>query len=306
MTDLEERLRDHFDERTRNLPDSGPGLDVVALTTGSNQVDSGRRPIALAAATVLVVTAVGGLVVLGLRDGESISSPDSSTSTDDRSTATGSSALQPVETLPETPDVSETPVTVAAAEPVDWYRFAPDLDIAWYLDPQARADISMFCWRTTAVLEPQCFVDPLGASITPLVVPVAGGQTVVLAGGDRNGPTLTVTLDDGSALRARQAFDDTLDWGVARFEVPPGRTITSADGIAVTPPQTVDSYVPPILLDFVGLRLADFEEQAAAFGFDTRVAKQDGQELRVTADRKIDRINVAVDDGIVTEILPVG
>ena len=306
MTDLETRLRDHFDERTRDLPDTGPGLGAITLTTHSNRSSSGRRALALAAASVIVVAAVGALVVLGNRDTDPVASPDPINVEDSTSGVSDSPPLQPVETLPNTPDVSETPVTVAAAGPVDWYRFAPDLDLAWFLDPRSTGDISMFCWRTTAVIEPQCFVDPLGATIVPLVVPVAGGQTVVLAGGDPNDPTVTITLDDGTTLEARQEFDDTIDWGAARFEVPPDRTITTVGPTAVTEPQTIENYIPPILLDFVGLELADFEEQVAGLGFVTRVVEEDGEGLDITFDVESDRINVAVDDGIVTELRPVG
>ncbi len=239
MTDIESKLRNHFNERTRGLPDAGPGPDVLSPIPNSNSSTSGRRSIALLAASALVIVAVGALVLLGNRSSDSVSGPDPSNTTDGASRDGETPALQPIETLPSTPDVSETPATVAAAEPIDWYRFAPDLDIAWYLDPQAQSDISMFCWRTTAVVEPQCYVDPLGATIVPLVVPVAGGQTVVLAGGDPANPTLTVTLDDGTTLESPQDFDEIIDWGAARFELPPERVITSVEGVVVDPPQTI-------------------------------------------------------------------
>lgn len=306
MTDLETTLREHFDLRTVDLPTVGPGLDTVALSPGSTKPSSGLRSFALVAATVLIAVALGVLAIAGKRDAESVASPDATGPATSAAAARGPAALEPVETLPRTPDVSDTPATVAATQPVDWYRFAPDLDIAWYLDPRAQADISMFCWRTPATVEPQCFVDPLGATIVPLVVPVAGGQTVVLAGGDPSTPMLTVTFDDGTELEAPQDFDETIDWGVARFVVPPGRVITSVGGSTVIPPQTLGRYVPPILLGLIGLDLVDFEEQASGFGFETRVAQADGQATADSADYRTDRVNVVTSGGVVTDILPVG
>jgi hypothetical protein len=52
----------------------------------------------------------------------------------------------------------------------------------------------------------------------------------------------------------------------------------------------------------VGEELADARELARAEGCDVRVVVRDGKNLVVTDDFRIDRVNVAVDDGRVTGI----
>jgi hypothetical protein len=89
----------------------------------------------------------------------------------------------------------------------------------------------MFCWRTPVEPDGICSVDAIGQVVVPLVVPSGGNQTLVLAGGDRSNPVLEITLDDGSTLSAPQDFDDLLDWGVARFDVPSGRSVVLVGGV---------------------------------------------------------------------------
>ena len=54
------------------------------------------------------------------------------------------------------------------------------------------------------------------------------------------------------------------------------------------------------------LTAADVEELAADMGLTVRVLRQDGQDLPATADLRTDRVNVAVEAGIVTEVISVG
>lgn len=79
------------------------------------------------------------------------------------------------------------------------------------------------------------------------------------------------------------------------------------DPEVVGPPST-DVVTPDSagLEAFVGLPLAEFEEAAKRYGFTTRVARQDGVDLSVTMDYSDSRVNVAVKDDIVVEILSLG
>lgn len=49
-----------------------------------------------------------------------------------------------------------------------------------------------------------------------------------------------------------------------------------------------------------GLPLDQFKEEAAKLGFRTRVIEEDGEHFVVTCDYDINRVNVAVNGGIVT------
>jgi hypothetical protein len=76
------------------------------------------------------------------------------------------------------------------------------------------------------------------------------------------------------------------------------RTLT-----AVTVPSTpVDQIAKAV----VGYCLTDAQKLADTFGFTVRVARQDGVDLNLTADYSESRINVAVENGTVTEVVSIG
>jgi hypothetical protein len=56
----------------------------------------------------------------------------------------------------------------------------------------------------------------------------------------------------------------------------------------------------------VGLTLADAEAEADERGWSVRTARLDGEDLMLTEDYSPTRVNVAVDDDVVTEILFIG
>jgi hypothetical protein len=76
------------------------------------------------------------------------------------------------------------------------------------------------------------------------------------------------------------------------------RTLT-----AVTVPS---APVDQIAKAVVGYCLTDAQELADTFGFTVRVARQDGVDLNLTADYSESRINVAVENGTVTEVVSIG
>ncbi len=236
---LEDRLRLHYDERTRDIPEHGPGLDdgaVLRMHSGPSE----RRP-NRAARVSLVIGSVAAATVLGF---VLINSPNSGQqgvgSAGPNSPSVSSSlplqALAPVETLPQSTDLSDTPSTAAASMAVDWYRLQPDLDVAWYQEPSGQSP-TMLCWRTPAGSE--CLPDDFPGAL-PLIVPTGGGQTLVVTGGITDTRTLDVQLTSGAVLSAPLEIDETISWGVARYQLPDGESITTVGNASVTAGEAVD------------------------------------------------------------------
>ena len=229
---LEDRLRHHYDERTREIPEHGPGLDdgaVMRINPGLSEPRPHR-----AARVVLVIGSVAAATVLGLlvlnrptgnvpAVGSGGSSPLSSSSPVE--------ALAPAATLPNSGDVSDTPNTVAGTAPTDWYRLQPDLDVAWYQEPSGQSS-TMLCWRTPVGSE--CLADDFPGAL-PLIVATAGGQTLVVTGVTDGKTTLDVQLASGAVLTAPLVVDDTISWGVGRYQLPEGDSITSVGTASVNP-----------------------------------------------------------------------
>lgn len=261
---LEDRLRRHYDERTRDLPDHGPGLDCRAVSMISAGAMTERRSrramrISLALGSVAAATVLG-FVVLNRPpiEQQSVSSVESPSSTS--STPENVEALAPVETLPQGTDVStDTPVTVAGTAPTVWYRLQPDLDVAWYLEASGQSP-SMLCWRTPAGSE--CLPDEFPGAL-PLIVPTAGGQTLVVTGGNAGPTTLDVQLDSGAILTAPLVIDDTINWGVARYRLPDGESIV---GIGDASTQASESAVVPGMTLPPAVGLSDVPVTIAAGG----------------------------------------
>lgn len=93
--------------------------------------------------------------------------------------------------------------------------------------------------------------------------------------------------------------------------VPPPAETAPAGDPSVAPPRPVpgepDLSGPDLAeLGVVGLGVDEATERAAAQGWTLRVARVDGEDLALTMDLRSDRINVAVDAGLVTEVLFVG
>lgn len=226
-TDLETRLTEHFDAATRHLPNRGPGLpdaaDVVLTFEGEQRMGPpSRRGMWVAMAAAAAVLLVGGLVVARNRVGDdtdvdlAASSDGSATSPQDPTI----DGLQPVATMPDGDDLVESLVTVVGSEPLKYVRIAPDLDIAVIQESglDARA---LLCWRTP--VQSDCRLDD-GET---LIVPTAGGQTLVVGG---TGVTM-VQLDDGTGLEApvvvARPESDPATPGVARFVLPAGTQIVA-------------------------------------------------------------------------------
>ena len=64
--------------------------------------------------------------------------------------------------------------------------------------------------------------------------------------------------------------------------------------------------VQEALAEFIGLPVEEFDAAVSGFGFTTRVARQDGVDLALTADYSETRLNLAVEEDIVVEIISLG
>lgn len=251
---LEDRLRRHYDEITRDIPEHGPGLDdgvVVAINpwSAAPRRNHAARVLSLVAGSAAAALAIGLIVVNRPASKGPAIGPGTPGTSGTASATPGTTSpatidvLVPVRTLPDGADVTETPVTVLASTPTDWYRLQPDLDIAWYQEPSGQSP-SMLCWRTPVGSE--CLPDD-GPGVLPLIVPTAGGQTLVVFGGN-GAPTLEVQLAGGGVLSAPLEIDETIEWGVARYLLPDGETITAvgtASAEASEPAAIPGATLPP-------------------------------------------------------------
>ncbi len=233
--DLDDRLREHYQQRTADLPTRGPGLGArptLAFARAESPAPSRLRMAVIGSAAAALI--LGLVVVASVRSG-------------DETPATSGGAsfapLEPVLTLPDSPDLSDqVPATVLSAEPIDWYRLAPDLDVSWFQPPDGT---SMLCWRTPVGQE--C-VEDRGATTLPLMVPTGGRQLIVIILENADPESLDLVLDDGAVLTAPIERDDQIGWGVSRFEIPVGRSVSGIGDASLTaanPVEVTGATLPP-------------------------------------------------------------
>ena len=124
-------------------------------------------------------------------------------------------------------------------------------------------------------------------------------------------PAYTFTSADGGLYTVNAVADEFL---APADPVPPEELVDPVDDTAsvpVAPEPGTDQTAPTVVVDeltasWVGSPLADVERLAAEMGLTVRVVRQDGQDLPATADLRTDRVNVAVETDIVTEVISVG
>jgi hypothetical protein len=242
---LEDRLRQHYADRTTHLPQQGPGLDTVVVRSGHYVDPTRNRSLGGRVALVAGLAAAAVAVVLvAVNRGDTPSVGTSSTPTADATVPPNTvvaDALAPAVTLPPSADLSDTPVTVAAVGPSNWYRLQPDLDVAWYRNPDNQSP-SMFCWRTPVITD--CVADQFPPHPLPPMA-TGGGQVLVVVSGDWSQDTVRLETDS-ETLTAPISWDPVIGWGVARFSLPAGMEITTVGGKVVPsapPPSTAEAVV---------------------------------------------------------------
>ena len=241
-------MTEQLADRLSRLADRGPHADprlvvaranATAYATPFPDVPSTTRSNAPKfAAAFLAAAAVAGIVVVATRDPDA--GPPAQAPSTDRPTPTTSSTQRPAETLPSFNDLTAVPITVPAGSALQYWRFAPDVDIA---ERATSGGSSELCWRSTAG---QGYIDDTFQSPNVGVIPIAGGAIALarpsvtliqpapvdpMAPKFETGPdptTITVQLSDGSSRAAKVEHLDTWGVGYSRFDLPNGVTIISA------------------------------------------------------------------------------
>jgi hypothetical protein len=104
------------------------------------------------------------------------------------------------------------------------------------------------------------------------------------------------------------------DTTVPATEVPPVETpappASTPSTVPVEPvptdPAPTEPTVPAELETLVGLEVEAATAAATELGYELRIARQDGEDLALTMDFVESRVNVAVEAGVVTDVIFVG
>lgn len=126
--------------------------------------------------------------------------------------------------------------------------------------------------------------------------------------------TGTGTTSPGTTGATTTAPETTTTAPGAATTAPPGGATTTvapdpgptacAAGAPVPPPapEPTDALRDSVRAALVGCPEADVETRAAAAGWSTRVVRRDGEDLPATMDYRPDRLNLAVENGTVTDL----
>jgi hypothetical protein len=117
-------------------------------------------------------------------------------------------------------------------------------------------------------------------------------------------PAYTFTDTNGLSFTVPAVTDDYMIVVEAIVQPLPEPLPTDPGGTDVDPPSTIGD--PAELEAFVGVGLKEFEDLAAGYGYTTRVARQDGEDLALTDDYSESRVNVAVEADVVVDIVSIG
>ena len=238
---LEDRLRRHYDERTSEIPEHGPGLDDGAVVR-VKVAWSGPRP-NRAARVSLVLVSVAAATVLGFilvnRPVAEQPSVGSVGSTSQNGSAPPIADV-PRQTLPPTVGLNEVPVTIAAGSALNYWRWLPDLDISERGTTRGGTEL---CWRTPAgtgciddsFISPEVGTIPTGSGVRvlarPALVAITPTPTDPLVPKFEQGPpptTVTAILSDGSTVTADIHYGEQFGVGYARLALAAGVTVMSA------------------------------------------------------------------------------
>ena len=188
-------------------------------------------------------------------------------------------ATSDVQTLPAPIDGSTPPTpesTPPIPEPVVATLVDVEADLWWVWD----AD------NTVWLLPAYKFTDTEG---TEFMVPAVTDEYMIVVE-----PTIT---SQPESLPPESVPAERLDPAVVG---PP------STGVEVDPAAGPLPAVQEALAEFIGLPVEEFDAAVSGFGFTTRVARQDGVDLALTADYSETRLNLAVEDDIVVEIVALG
>jgi hypothetical protein len=240
MNDVEDRLRALCKAATDPLPEQGPGLDAVTRSYIRTTPDARTSTLRLATRGVVLLGAaaavVGAINIVGHREPSRIVG----------SAAGNDKIPAPVVTLPPAANLSAAPITVPAGSELSYFRFLPDLDVAFRDAPgeqTVRGSSAELCWRTPAGTGciPDDFTSPsvglipsTGAAILllrPGLIPIVPAPQDPSAPKLQLGPDpikVTISLSDGSTVDVPVAKGKDLGLGYSRVLLPDGLTVTAA------------------------------------------------------------------------------
>lgn len=239
MTDeqLEELLRTTLERDATRVPLAHPEWDGIMRLRHHHAPPQPRRLLRLSIAAALMLAFVASVAVATrfAADGTQIvASPPPATTPaapttlqppTPSSTTTSPvpfvTTIVPTVTLPSPPGTAQPPTSVVGA-PTAYYRFAPDLDLAW--TDQGRGP--EICWRTP--IDEQCVLDAItGPDQSAVnVVPSSANLTLVLVHDShedlaRRQDHLIVTLANGESFGTPINWDQPdLKIGIVRIDSP--------------------------------------------------------------------------------------
>ena len=238
---LEDRLRRHYDERTSEIPQHGPGLDdgaVVRVRASWSEPKANRT-----ARVSLVIGSIAAATILGfvLVDRPAAQQPDvGAVGSTSQNSSAPPTADAPGRTLPPTVGLNEVPVTIAAGSALTYWRWLPDLDISERGTAQGGTEL---CWRTPAgtgcvddsFISPQVGIIPTDGGaillVRPALVPITPTPTDPLVPKFEQGPPPTIVtaiLSDGSTVTVDVRYGEQFGVGYARIALAAGVTVMSA------------------------------------------------------------------------------
>jgi hypothetical protein len=223
---LEERLRQHYVERTREVSGRGPGLaSTVSMTWFAEQRRSRGTRVVLGL-SVAAAAALIGFVLLNRPEPSGVVA-------DQPPSITG-------RVLPPYIDPDITQLTSSDGRPLRYWRWFPDLEFA---ERPVGDNGTEFCWRTPTgndciddtFYSPDVGIIPTDQAVIflarPALLPIIPPPTDPMKPKLKMGPpakVITVTLSDGTVAKATVFYRKDYGVGYARLSLPAGVTVMKA------------------------------------------------------------------------------
>ena len=277
-------------QRGADYPRIGVQAAIQRLNDQANSWMTGYGP-----AVRGVETSFADASVAVAASGSASSGSASSGSASTGSASTGSAVAEPAE--PPTEPGTE-PAIVAEEVPIEEVPIG-EVPIGVQVDPVECTDPAVSC-VPVAPIDAEPTVMTLTTVTGSLEQVWAADGTVWLLPGYAFGGTEGLLAN---VLAVEDQYLEQAEPQVLIDPVPlpePLPVETAVPGTAVIEP------APAAPIDVVGLSVDEATTAAAESGWEVRVARQDGVDLPVTLDFRENRINVAIEAGVITEVLSNG
>jgi hypothetical protein len=223
---LEDRLRQHYAERARDVSDQGPGLASTATMTWFVKPTRSRGSRVVFGLSFAAAAALIGFVKLNRAEPSGVAA--------DRPPGITGRVLPPY----VDPDIAQ--LTSSDGRPLRYWRWFPDLEFAERSLGDAGTE---FCWRTPTGSDcvddtfnsPDVGIIPTDQAVIflarPAILPITPPPTDPMKPKLKMGPpakVVTVTLSDGTVVQARVFYRRDYGVGYARLPLPAGVTVVKA------------------------------------------------------------------------------